>query len=346
MPPEYALAEPEPPPVIPMPARPASGGRGLLRTIGATALLDEPEPDVSWLVDSLFPAAGVVVLAGDPKSFKTLLALQLAVTVGYAPSEPLYERDFLGRPCDSGSVLFVEEEGSRHKIRERVQMMTAGQGWQPTLAVDFALHEGVRLDERASLEALYRAAERSEPALIVLDPLVMLHSGDENKASDMGRLMRGLVGIAARLSTCIVIVHHVNKPSAERRVSRAAQRLRGSSAFAGATDANLILDRTGDYTAQLHGEFRDAEPVDVYLELDPATLLLRSVDAPVKSAGKIPPDDLLAFVRETGSVGVRAASLRFGVARNTARMALEAEPRLDVARDAKHGDRYFLKEAS
>ena len=148
-----------------------------LRTTGATSLLAEPDPDISWLVDDLLPATGVVVAAGDPKSFKTLLALQLAVTVGYAPEEPLYERDFLGRTARPGTVLFVEEEGSRHKLRERIRMMSDGLGWPREFSIEFALHQGVRLDERKWLEDIYRHAEHHETSLIVLDPLVMLHSG-------------------------------------------------------------------------------------------------------------------------------------------------------------------------
>ena len=130
---------------------------GGLRSVDASSLLAEPEPAVTWLVEGLFPAAGVVVLAGDPKSVKTLLALQLALTVGYIGDKPDFtevERPFLGRRCGAGGALFVEEEGSRHKLRERIRMMSAGLGWEPRFGIEFVLHEGVRLDDKASLTSL------------------------------------------------------------------------------------------------------------------------------------------------------------------------------------------------
>ncbi len=279
--------------------------------------------------------------AGDPKSFKTLLALQLAVVVGHADAA-----SFLDRSVRHGPVIFVEEEGSRHKLRERVRMMSGGLGLTTPPDIHFALHEGVRLDERASLALLAALATEVKPRLIVLDPLVMLHSGDENKASEMGRVMRGLIALAAEHECCVLVVHHVNKPQAERKTTRAAQRLRGSSAFAGATDANLIMDRDGDYTARLRGEYRDAEPVELYLKLDPATLLL-SPSEPPEATGKVPPAALIDFIRERGQVDVATVAGHFGAkSRNTAKARLQEAVDaglLDVAHGVgRQGDTYFL----
>jgi len=313
---------------------------GLL-SVSAADLLAEPEPDTDWLADHLFPASGVALLAGDPKSFKTLCALQLAVVVGTPAVD-----DFLGRSVRHGPVLFVEEEGSRHKYRERMQMMMAGLGSATAPDLTFVLHQGIRLDEARSLKQLTDVAADIEPVLVVLDPLVMLHSGDENKASEMGRVMRGLVALAAERECCVAIVHHVNKPQQDRKPTRQAQRMRGSSAFAGATDANLIMDRDGDRTASVRAEFRDAEPFELYIQLDTETLLLSPTEPP-QSARKIGRDVLLAFVGERGQVGVTLTAEHFGATRNTARNALEeavATRHLDTAMDGRR-TMYFPRAA-
>lgn len=303
-----------------------------LRSVTASDLLAEPQPAFDWLADGIVPAVGVVLLAGDPKSFKTLKALQLSVVVGAgAPVR------FLGRDARHGPVVFVEEEGSRHKLRERVQMMSDGLGLGQPPDVHFALHEGVRLDERTSLALLRSLVQDVQPRLVVLDPLVMLHSGDENKASEMSRVMRGLITLAAENECCVVVVHHVNKPQAERKPTRAAQRLRGSSAFAGATDANLIMDRDGDYTARLRAEYRDAEPVELYLTLDPETLLLSPAEPP-ESMRKVTRAELVRWISDTGRTGVKATAEHFGVTRNTARVALTeavTAGALDEAQDGR-----------
>jgi hypothetical protein len=318
---------------VPVQAKPPQ-----LRSVTASDLLAEPEPAFDSLVDGLVPACGVVLLAGDPKSFKTLEALQLAVTVGHADVGR-----FLDRDVQHGPVIFVEEEGSRHKLRERVQMMSTGLGLSTPPEIHFALHEGLRLDERPSVALLTALVAEVKPRLVVLDPLVMLHSGDENKASEMGRVMRALIALAAEHDCCVLVVHHVNKPQAERKTTRAAQRLRGSSAFAGATDANLIMDRDGDYTARLRGEYRDAEPVELYLELDPTTLLLSVGEAP-DASGKVRRPDLVAFVSERGEVTAAAVAEHFEASRNTAKRALTEAVNaglLDTARTANRTDVFF-----
>lgn len=314
----------------------------VLSTITAVDLLGEPEPIYDHLAGDLIPAVGLFLLAGDPKSFKTMLAVQLAISVA-SPSV----RDFLGKPIRHGPVLFVEEEGSRRKLGERIRMMCRGLGIEPPQDLYLLLHSGVRLDDRVSAQSVYDTAQRIRPVLIVLDPLVMLHSGDENKAGEMSRVMRVPVHIATRLECAVVLVHHLNKPSIERQPKRLAQRLRGSSAFAGATDGTLLLDRDdGALTVRVRGEYRDAEPVDLYLELDTANLLLSETEPP-ESARKVKQADLLVYVQEQGNVGVRAVSERFGITRNTARTVLEmavASGHLDTADAGKNrGAIYFLK---
>ena len=79
-------------------------------------------------------------------------------------------------------------------------------------------------------------------------------------------------------------IHHLAKPSAERR-GDIWDRFRGASSIRSGTDANLILDGSGD-RVRMYGEFRDAEPLSAYLELDRTSLTFHVVDAP-KGTGKV-----------------------------------------------------------
>lgn len=88
---------------------------------------------------------------------------------------------------------------------------------------------------------------------------------------------------------------------------------------------------------------RDGEPIEVALEPDPSTLLLSAVHAPpARVPVKIRPAELRVVVSETGMVAERAVAERFGVAKVTARTALEATPGLDLFSDAKLSDRYLV----
>jgi hypothetical protein len=105
------------------------------------------------------------------------------------------------------------------------------------------------------------------------------------------------------------------------------------------------MDRDGDYGARIRGEFRDAEPLDLYVELDVATLLLRPALAPLPLR-KVGVSDLVAWVREVGRVNVSNAMKRFEVSRNTARSVLQetaAAGLIDTARDGST-DWYFPME--
>jgi len=311
-----------------------------LQIITAADFLAEPEPDHDDLVDGILPAQGACLLAGDPKSFKSLKALQLALSVAHGSVD-----GFLGRPLRHGPVLFVEEEGSRHKLRERMRSMLAGLQVDQPPDFHLALHQNVRLDEERSLREVKALAAELRPALIVLDPLVFLHSGDENKPSEMARVMRAVVELAAEHECCALVIHHLTKPTSNGpKVRRPAERLRGAGSFRGATDANLVMEREGDRTARLQGEYRDSEPLSLYLSLDPETLLLWPTEPP-ESARKVTRPELVAWVTESGQVGVTATAEKFRVTRNTARDALTGAVTAGVLDEAQDGRRtlYFLR---
>lgn len=273
------------------------------------AFLELPPSDRPWLVEELIPGQGLAIVAGDPKSFKSLLVAQLGLVVASEDCQ------FLERNTAHGPVILVEEEGTRSRLQDRLERQASGLGARPP-RLHVAVHQGVQL---AKPEALRKKVEEIRPVLVILDPLVFMHEGNENLASDMAPLMRNLVRLANESGCTLVLVHHVPKPQADRPASRVGGRIRGSSVFGGATDANLIVSRAG-LALHLDAELRDADNVAIDLRLDPETLLLHPSDGPAR---KVPHDELIRFVREEGTVTVVDVGGRFNVARNTARDALE-----------------------
>lgn len=179
----------------------------------------------------------------------------------------------------------------------------------------------IRLDERDSLTRVRDYIDAQPPALIVCDPLNRLHGADENRPSEMTRVMDGLAEIAYGIGCAVLAIHHLAKPSAERR-GDPWERFRGASSIRSGTDANLILDGMGD-RLHLIGEFRDAEPLSEWLELDRDTLTFQSADPP-EAPAKVDPIALRSFVEERGQVFGRQVAERFSVSQNTAKAALRA----------------------
>jgi AAA domain-containing protein len=299
------------------------------------AFLREPDPGYAELVTGLgIPDVGVTVLAGPPKSLKTMLAGQLSLCLSSGIP-------FLGSTIERGRgarVLFVEEEGNRHRLRERFRRQADGLGADyPT--IELLLFAGLRLDNQAWVAKLGAKLKATTYALVVLDPFSFLHGADENKPSAMAPIMRTLNRLAQDNGTSIVAIHHVTKPQADRPQGRLGDRIRGASSITAGVDALFVLDRSGDKRARLQSDARDAESVDIHLELDVETLLLSPVGAPPR-VGKIDPVDLLAWVTEHGQVTAREAMVRFNVSKTTALQALSEIPGVDSYEGARN-TRFF-----
>jgi hypothetical protein len=283
-----------------------------LGMIDLKSFLDEPNEGEADLVAGLgLPATGVGMIAGPPKSFKTLLAMQLAISV--AAGGGTCPVDFLGREiCRGGSVLIVEEEGSLNQLRDRFRRQIGGLG-AANPAIDLVPFTGRRLDTDRGAEWLVDAISANGHVAAILDPLGFMHRQDENSSSAMGPIMQQLGRAAREADAHVLVLHHVSKPQANKPTGRLGDRIRGASSIYASLDGLLVLDRQGDRQARLQGESRGSDAVDLYLELDAETLLLRPIDAPARSGGIVSDADLLAFVQERGEVTAGDAMKRFRI---------------------------------
>ncbi len=323
-------AAPWQPPTILRPNMPGLVG------ITTAALLAEPDEPVPFHAADLIPAEGLVVVAAAPKVGKTILMSQLALVTACddGPPRPL----FLGREVMPGRVLYVLEEGSRASLRYRVRRQMEGLAIDRS-SVTWALQAHVRLDNPQSVKDLRARVRDIAPALVILDPLNRLHGLDENRPSEMARVMGSAVAIVQEAHCAVVVLHHLTKPNAEHR-GRLVDRIRGAGSIVGATDANIVLEPQGGGRVRLEGEFRDAEPITMFLELDPDRLLFSRTLAE-RAPGKVPAVDLLAFVDERMRVTARDVMDKFGCAKHTALTALEEAPGLDRTSGPRGQLHYF-----
>jgi len=289
-----------------------SSGLTILRWPDILAGPAEPPPQIALGI----PKVGLTVLAGPPKIGKTLYASQIGLTIPRAS--------------------FVIEEGSLAGIGFRLRRQAEALGVDlPDLEV---LHrQGIRLDNRASVSALRAYVKARRPPLLTLDPLNRLHGADENRPTQMTPVMDVLAGIAYDFECAVLCVHHLAKPSQERR-GDVWDRFRGASSIRSGTDANLILDGTND-RVRLVGEFRDSEPLSTYFELDREALIFRAANPP-RATGKIDPEELVAFAQDRGKVSARDVMDQFHVSKPTALTALEGAG-LDRGEGARGQRIYF-----
>lgn len=336
---------PTPRPVVipsPQPQRQSRNGKRLLTM--DLAELDAAQPDPPPML-GIIPKIGLTVIAGPPKIGKSLLASQMALCASRvvdAGPEPGESPTFLGHDLSAdlgdtiGSALLVMEEGSIAGISYRIRHQRAALDIEQAV-VHVAHRQHIRLDEMSSRVALRDWVAEWKPSLVVLDPLNRLHGADENRPTQMTPVMDAMAGIAYDFGCAVLAIHHLGKPSAERR-GDIWDRFRGASSIRSGTDANLAMDGAGA-RVELVGEYRDAEPLKTFLELDRESLTFRLADAPTLP-GKIDRDELDAYLRDRAQVTVREIAVKFSASKNTAQAALDALG-LDTY-DGPRGTRFYV----
>jgi hypothetical protein len=204
----------------------------------AGALPTQP-PDKAWLVRHLWSHAAVGLISGHPKVGKSWLGLDLAVSVASGT-------DCLGAFAVEapGPVLVFLAEDPLPSVRERIASLCA----QRHLSLErLPLHvitaAQLRLDDPNDRDRLTATVARLAPRLLLLDPLVRLHAGDENDARYIAQLLGFLRTLSRQHELAVALVHHMSKKS--RR--QLGQALRGSSDLWAWTDSAAYLTRARDH---------------------------------------------------------------------------------------------------
>jgi len=197
------------------------------------AQVEAREAEQNWLIRRLWGDAAVGIIGGAPKSFKSWLGIDLAVSV--ASGTPCLGYFEVLRP---GPVLVYLAEDALSSLRARV----AGLCEYRRLSIsELPLHvvtaPSLRLDQQEDCDRLDATLEALKPRLIVLDPLVRLHRLDENSAGEISRLLGYLRELNRRHDVAIVLVHHMSK----KAKAHLGQALRGSGDLHAWTDSACYL---------------------------------------------------------------------------------------------------------
>jgi hypothetical protein len=190
-----------------------------------------------WLIDDLWPTEGVGIIGGAAKSCKTWLALDLAVSLAS-------QTHCLGRFSipSRRRVLVYAAEDSLPDIRRRLASICIPRGIclnELDLGV-ITVHQ-MHLNRSRDLIRLQNTIADHQPALLVLDPFVRLHTAiDENSSADVSAILGKLRGLQREYHMAVALVHHARK---NRAGLRPGQALRGSTDFHAWTDVTLYMQR-------------------------------------------------------------------------------------------------------
>lgn len=177
--------------------------------------------DPTWLIPGLLPAHGIGMMYGESGSFKSFLALDMALSLAFGiPGQ-------WGAPPVKNDVLFLAGEGPVATAKKRWPAWMEWQniefrsdhrffiGSEVPLYTDSAAWENVKKD----LVEL-----KAKPALIVIDTMTRLITGlDENSAKDASMVTKFMEQLARYYECFVLAIHHTGKDQ-----NKGA---RGSSAF-------------------------------------------------------------------------------------------------------------------
>ena len=190
-----------------------------------------------WLIDQLWTAQAVGIIGGSPKSYKTWLALEMAVAV--ASGSACLATFAVSSP---GPVLLYAAEDSESALRLRLDALAHHHGIHLAyLDIRVITTDSLRLDRSADQERLQATLMLHRPALLILDPLVRLHAIDENAAGEIAALLGYLRVLQRQTGSAIALVHHARKNVAAN--GGAGYSLRGSSDLYAWVDSFLYLRR-------------------------------------------------------------------------------------------------------
>jgi hypothetical protein len=183
--------------------------------------LREASQSVTWTVKHVIPAASIGMLFGGSGTFKSFIAIDLALHVAHG-------LPWMGRRTDAGQVLYIAAEGGAG-LWGRVEAWHKARNMAWEAAPLYVVPQAVNLSVDAWRVVDAAQAIGAQPRLVIVDTLSQTYSGEENSANEMAAYLRE-IGLRFRaLWDCsVLLIHHSGHEATERP--------RGSSAIRGNID--------------------------------------------------------------------------------------------------------------
>lgn len=238
-----------------------------------------------WMVRDFWMKGSHGIIAGEPKSFKSTLGMDMLFSVAS-------DTKFLGQyPVEyGGPVLIIQNENAEWIMKDRIEKLALSRGevgnvktaggaklrieWARNLPMFFVNQQSFMLDDAANKQALEDLIDRMRPVAIKLDPLYLMFSGDVNSAKDLGPVLQWCLYIKQAYNCAVILVHHYGKGTPDKR---GGQRMLGSTTLHGWIESAWYLQtqepQDGKAVVTIEREFRGAglhSKLDVHMSMGEA----------------------------------------------------------------------------
>lgn len=189
-----------------------------------------------WLVKGFWGRRSHGIVAGMPKTLKSTLTHDLAVSV--ASGKP-----FLGKyeVMEPGPVIVIQNENADYIMKDRTEKLIKHKGlggkvignqdglniqFPPELPIYFLNQVGFNMSDEGNRNDIEELIKEIKPVLVIFDPLYLMFEGDINSAQDLNPTLNWLLNLKNQYKTSVMLLHHYNKGG--MNASKGGARMAGS----------------------------------------------------------------------------------------------------------------------
>jgi len=214
----------------------------------ASSLADKEIVDLDWLIGSMIPANTVTLLSGDGGTGKSLLALNLAISVACGG-----KLTWLGYKPDQGKALYIGAEDDMNEMHRRINRMCIVRN-----GVEYSDLNDLHLASLSNRDALLSTVDpktnmmyptelfndivtkidAERPRVVILDTLADLYAGNENDRAQSRMFIGQLRKVSVDYQTTIVLLSH---PSLTGMASGSGTS--GNTAWSNSVRSRLYMQR-------------------------------------------------------------------------------------------------------
>ena len=270
-----------------------------------------------WLVKNLIPIESPVLISGHPGNYKSWITQDIARCVALGI-------DFLGKfEVKQGSVLIVDRENHLRIVKKRLSKLQVPEN----APIFYFQTDTFQIENKKDFDSLLETIKEKNIKLVIFDSLIRIHSGDENDAKQISKVLERLKSIV-NLGANVITIHHLRKESGFQKSSGSS--IRGSSDISAFTDVSFIIKKGKEKNSILMETIKlrngiEPEPFEIKLVEDENNLSFQYVGEVKSSKEDIEEikDLIISLLEENNALstpeiiktlnGFKAQSIRIGL---------------------------------
>jgi len=290
-----------------------------------TDFLETASDAVPPLIEGLVPGTGICLWHGQPRSRKSLVALDVSLSL--AAGLPPFGSARL-TVAAAVPVWYISEEDPASEVKSRVRKLLAGRAALPPSLFRLSVFKGICLDEPRIQDGLVRDARRHGARLITFDPIRSVSRAVDQGPAELKPLVDFLRRLMYETGAVIILPHHDTKPRSDGKTDERprAQRASGGGILS-ISEAPCHFERISDSTTLIVPNLWKSQaptPLKVRLELGPDVMRLIAEDVPAEAADALALHErIVTALREGGQLATSRVATTVRARKEDVTAALE-----------------------